>query len=334
MTLPIPVASDPVESRADWLEFQALRSKERRVSLEDLVRVIRREGSVDGLEIDEDNPVDRGSSRSQQVAEDTFSELENRALACHGEYPFELEQGLLKLRDDRATAPYMLLLLLSFKEPTPGHEGTAALFELLCTHAAKQYLGGELCGAAAFRFGSPRQNPFAKLSQAIDYLCEQLCEGGGCRDSKYAKHTGDDGLDIVAWKHFPDRRSGKLIAFGQCAGGRTNWTDKLNELDGRKFAAKLFRDPVVVDPIRFFFVPRRLPSDDWEKVSIDAGVVFDRCRIASCLKGLDENLNRKCADFVKTFIKQPHGPKKIVRKRGRTRPSIRNKNAAKKVQSK
>jgi hypothetical protein len=304
LEISVPAASDPVESRADWLEFAALCSKERRVSLEDLVRIIRREGSVDGLDDVDDARADRGSARSQQVVEEAFAELAVRVKACDGEYPFELEQGLLRLRDDAVAAPYLLLLLLSFKEPTSGHAGTAAMFERLCAHAAKQYFGGEANGASAFRFGSPRRVPLAKLSDAIDHLCKELSEGGGVRDPEYAKHTGDEGLDIVAWKHFPDRRGGKLIAFGQCAGGRVNWTDKLNELDGQKFASKLFRDPMIVAPIRFFFIPRRVPSDNWDKVSIDAGVVFDRCRIVSCLKGLDPTLRRDCAAMLKALTQQ------------------------------
>lgn len=307
--VPNPVASDAVEDQADWLEMTALRSEERRVSLEDLVRIIRREGSVDGLEAAEGSYADQGSELSQCVAEEAFSELSVRAKACGDEYPFEVEHGLLRLREDSLNAPYLLLLLLSFKNPTAGHGGSAVLFERLCEHAAKQYFGGDANGACAFRFGAPRKPPMAKLSQAIDYLCGQLNEGCGIRDPEYANHVGDEGLDIVAWKHFPDRRPGKLVAFGQCAGGSVNWTDKLNELDGQKFAAKLFRDRMVVSPIRFFFVPRRVPREVWDNICIDAGIVFDRCRITSCLKGVDAVLRKDCAAMLRLLTRELRGEK-------------------------
>lgn len=327
MSVSVPAVTDPVEIRADWLECEALRSGEGRVSLEDYVRVIRRGGGVDALDDAEDDPADRGSGKSQQVAEEAFSELENRAKACGKYYPFEIEKGLLKLKENSAETPYVLLLLLTFKEPTTGHEGTAALFEKICAHAAKQYFGGEANGACAIRFGSPRKVPLAKLSQAIDDLCTKILEGGGCRDEKYANHLGDEGLDIVAWKHFSDLKAGKIIAFGQCAGGQGNWTDKLNELDGVKFANKLFRGRVVVPPIRFFFIPRRVPADLWENVSIDAGIIFDRCRITSCLDALDGALLKECEKITKSLADEVlRGKKKAAKKAGSKKAKKKAKN--------
>lgn len=296
-----PAASDPVESLADWLELEALRSRQRQISLEALVRVIRRSGTTDAVE---DNRGDVGSEISQRVGQDAFSEVETRALACgiRGAYPFEIEPGLLRLREDRKASPYILLLLLSKIKPTSGYNGTAMLFERICSHAARQYFGGSENSADAVRFGSPRRAPFAKLSQAIDDLCVRLAEGGGCGCPEKAAHTGDEGLDVVAWRDFPDRKAGKLIAFGQCAGGEGDWLDKLNELDGRKFVQKWFRQQLLVEPMRFFFVPRRIPSDDWGHTGIDGGIVFDRCRIVACLQDLDRELARDCAAATRALM--------------------------------
>jgi hypothetical protein len=208
-----------------------------------------------------------------------------------------VEQGLLRVKEK--DAPYNLLLLLSFTNPTSGHGGTAVLFERLCTLAAHNYFGGEENNAEAIRFGAPRKTPFAKFSQAIDNLCGQLGEGMGCKDPALASDTGDRGLDIVAWKHFPDRKPGKLVAFGQCSSGSGDWTKKLNELDGTKFSKKWLQEQLLVPPIRFFFVPRRISNDHWRLVGIDAGIVFDRCRIASCLPELDAVLKRDCANAAK-----------------------------------
>jgi hypothetical protein len=292
MKLATPAAADATESLADWMEFEALRSKEEQTSVEDLVRVIRRTGSTDAF--DESN-ADRGSEVSQIVAQDAFSEVENRKIACgNNGYPFDIEQGLLRLKSKPEDFPYILLLLMSATTPTAGHQGTAALFERMCTQAALEYLGGTANGAGAIRFGSPRKTPLAQLNQAIDDLCVRVAEGGGCKISAKAKHLGDEGLDVVAWRHFPDTKEGKLIAFGQCAGSATGWQQKLIELDSRKFIQKWFREILVVDPIHLFFVPRRIPRDDWHNAGIDGGILFDRCRIVACMTNPTQDLAREC----------------------------------------
>lgn len=245
-----------------------------------------------------------GSEISQRVGQDAFSEAETRALACgiDGAYPFEITPGLLRLRHGWKSSAYILLLLLSKIRPTSGYKGTAMLFERICSHALRQYFGGADNSAGALRFGSPRRAPLAKLSQAIDDLCVKLAEGGGCRWPEKAAHNGDEGLDIVAWRHFPDGKAGKLVAFGQCASGEGDWSGKLNELDGRKFVQKWFRQHLLVEPMRFFFVPRRIPSDGWDHTGIDGGIVFDRCRIVACLKDLDRKLARDCAAATRALM--------------------------------
>jgi hypothetical protein len=302
VTLHAPTASDPIDNLADWLEIQALTCNDGIASLESLVSIIRQGGSTDAVEDEDDPSRDQGSEISQQIASDALSAAETRVKACGGRYPFEVSQGHLRLRAEAANSPYLFLLLLSLSEPTSGYKGTAVLFENLCTHVAQQYLGGAAIGADAWRFGSPRKAPVSVFSAAIDHLCTRIAEGGGCIVDKVTKHKGDNGLDIVAWKHFPDKRAGKLIAFGQCAAGSVNWGNKLNELDGRNFARKWFRETLLVEPLRFFFVPRCIPSNIWRTTSIDAGVVFDRCRIAALLDGLDSGIGTQCQAAVASLV--------------------------------
>lgn len=306
MNSKLPLASDSAETLADWLELEALRSADKSASLETLVQTLRRGGSVDAIEKDDDDDdtrTDRGSEKSQQVAADAFLELAGRANASAGQYPFEVEQGLIRVPDVAQTSPYVALLMMSVIAPTTGHNGTAALFEHLCTHAAHTFLGGKANDAGALRFGAPRKKPHTKFRDAIDHLCVQLAEGDGCKVATET-HTGDNGLDIVAWRGFTDRKPGKLVAFGQCAGGTTDWDSKLNELDGTKFAKKWFRAPLAVDPLRLFFVPRRVPKDDWFNTAVDGGILFDRCRIAACLKGLDASLVQECTAIVNKISKK------------------------------
>jgi hypothetical protein len=300
MRLVVPAASDPTEIVADWVEVQVLRSANKEFSLEACVQVIRRTGSTDALA---GALGDRGSEVSQRVAQEAFAEIENRAHACGTDrYPFAVEPGLLRLKQAQEISPYILLLLLSLRKPTAGHAGTSALFEALCANAALGYLGGPENGAEVIRFGSPREAPLTKLSAAIDHMCAALGEGGGCRHPRLARHTGDDELDIVVWRKFPDSKEGKLIAFGQCASGATDWQAKLSKLDGARFCKKWLRRMCVVDPVRLYFVPRRIPRDEWEHAGIDGGILFDRCRIVACLSHTNAELTRRCTQHARTLL--------------------------------
>jgi hypothetical protein len=297
----LPAASDPTENLADWMELEALRSRDKSSSLADLVKVIRRTGSTDAFVSAHG---DAGSEFSQSIAQDAFAEIDNRQKACGEEkYPFDVEKGLLKVRPKPETFPYILLLLMSASKPTSGHGGTSVLFEHICTHATLGYLGGSDNGVTSVRFGAPRKVPLARLSQAVDNLCLAIGEGEGCRKPQLARHTGDDGLDIVAWRSFPDNKMGKLIAFGQCAAGRSGWESKLAEMDASAFVKKWLKTPLVVNPIRMFFVPRRIPPSDWENAGIDGGILFDRCRIIACLKS-SVSFEKQCAKATKLMLKE------------------------------
>jgi hypothetical protein len=296
-----PLASDPVERIADWVELQVLFTPEHQFSLDALSRVINRSGSTDALPNDEDElddadpdappaamprPHRHPGDESRAVAEAAFAEIDTRTHACKGErdaYPFIVEPGFVKLKGDLGASDYEFFLLLSYTEPTKGHDGTAVLFEHLCGAAALGHLGGRKNRARAFRFGAPRRRPIAKLSEAITELCAFLGEGAGCSKPKKASHTGDAQLDIVAFRGFPDGRKGKLILFGQCGAG-AGFEDKLSELQPRNFVKEWLREPLLVDPLRVFFVPVRVIEDDWESTVIHSGVLFDRCRIAACIE--------------------------------------------------
>ena len=303
MRVAAPRASQSTEELADWLEIQALISKDRTASLETLVNDLRRGGSTDALD---EGAADKGSETTQAIGGDAFGELANRKQAADGGYPFRLDQGMISLeRDEDVTKPYILLLLLSFIAPTTGYQGTAYLFEKICSHATHRYLGGNTNSVSVLHFGAPRKPPKAKMREAIDHLCSQIGEGAGCKTGKGPKgnRTGDDGLDIVAWREFPDKSAGKLIAFGQCACGATDWESKLSELDGANFVGKWFRERLAVHPIRMFFLPRRVPKQDWHDSGIDGGILFDRCRIVANLQDLDAALEDQCKRAIQALMK-------------------------------
>lgn len=61
----------------------------------------------------------------------------------------------------------------------------------------------------------------------------------------------------------------------------------------------LDRPPVI--PLRLFFLPHRIGSADWLDVAHDAGVIFDRCRLAAYANPLPADLRlrvRRWSDHV------------------------------------
>lgn len=219
--------------------------------------------------------------------------LSHRAKACgpHGAYPFEVRAEGLQRRDGQSPA-YLFQLLVSLGSTVSHQDGTTAskMFEELSAAAAGQYLGDS---EAAVVFGWPRQELRPGFREAVAELVELLCEDVACADREGMSDLKDDGLDVVAWRGFPDRKPSKLILFGQCATGQ-HWRKKTHELRPRDWCKRNFAGTLALDPVPAFFVPMALSERD----ANDAGVnqlLLDRCRISALCggalgDGLDERL--------------------------------------------
>ena len=90
----------------------------------------------------------------------------------------------------------------------------------------------------------------------------------------------DYGVDVVAWRDHADGRPGKLLLLGGCATG-IDWESKLDELRPDTFFEQWMIETPPSRALKAFFVPFRLGSDRWDIHSRRAGILFDRCRIAS-----------------------------------------------------
>lgn len=283
------------EDRADWLELTALRRR-RFASMEDLLQAVRSspwsgDSSTRGLE-------------AELGAADAFAELHDRRRACLRGYPFRLAGEVVEAPRSIASAPYTFLLLLSAFGAAGGPAGIdgASLFEEVCAGAGMSYLGGRRAGARAILFGAPRHSSPAGFRAAVDHLCEEIGEGGGCRPRLRLRHQRDAKLDLVVWRPFPDGRAGQVIGFGQCATGR-GWTAKLQELQPRAFGALWLREPLAVEPLRLFFVPFRVDPAHWEEATFSGGVLFDRCRIAAYAHELQPGVRERCRAWSRHVIR-------------------------------
>ena len=310
--IPALAASDEERSVADWAELVALYFGSP-ISINDLIREIRRGGTIDvlGDEEDLDDDIDEGSDESERIAEGAFEVIERRERACGGAYPFLLSEdgSTIEPNDDARSTPYSFLLLLSVFGLKAGPEDSypERTFEDLCAAAAAAYLGGPKEPAEGLSFGFPRRYEAKGFGPALLDLYKRLGIGSlkpGLEVEKLSKSEKDGGIDVIAWRHFPDREPGQLIAFGQCAAGKTDWEKKASALKPSSFCRKWFKVVPPSDPLSMYFIPFDPPrGEKWFHLAADAGgVVFDRQRIAFLLRDREDDPGEAAGDWSKHLL--------------------------------
>ncbi len=222
-----------------------------------------------------------------ELLDDVMNEIEQRAIACDSGYPFTLEAKgtVLKFLTPEAEEAqlnvYLYLLLstrLNMKENKKhaGIDGTK-LLEALSAHALRMYLGPNK--AKSIVFGTSKQGTF---EDKVNELCSLLGEGSGFNNLDIASvQNKDDALDVVAWIPFADDLPGQLIVFAQCKTG-TNWQDSTSELQPEGFIKKWVQDTFLVNPVRVFCISEAADRSQWKRICINAGILFDRCRLVEC----------------------------------------------------
>ena len=282
--MPSPQAPD--HEQADYAELVAWQTSS--MSMTALTNDLKR---IDENDYSDGVPEEEETAR---VAEEAYLEIERRGEACGNGYPFVTDQHgyMLRLNQGASNDKYFIYkyLLLATRLDMQGnrfHAGIdgASLFEELAAEVAREYLGSR---AESLIFGT--QAGTADFRGKVDDLCKQIGEGGGFGDLNETSPKQKDGkLDVVAWKRFTDGLEGKLIAFGQCKTG-TNYTGTLSQLQPDSFCRKWIRSPFAFPPIRTFFVAEALPRSRWRNASIDAGLLFDRCRIVDFSNEVSEDV--------------------------------------------
>ena len=288
----VPTVRAYAHELADFAELMAWRDG--RVSTTDLSRVIGRNEESDYSDgVPEEDEADRD-------AEDAYVEMETRDHACgmDASYPFSIDdRGNTFVRPSKKLSSrqlvYLYLLLatrLNMRDNRVHAEiDGARLFEKLCAGVARSYLGQR---AESIVFGATSGS--GGFPARIARLCHQLGEGGGVKDG-VSPRVRDGKLDVVAWKPFADSWQGKLIIFGQCKTG-TDYRDMLMQLQPEAFCKKLLRELPSVMPVRAFFVSEALSRSgassqrQWYDSSVDAGLLFDRCRIVDFCDGVAEDV--------------------------------------------
>jgi hypothetical protein len=279
MRMSPPLLSDGPHDLLDHVELRALTDPDKNSSASELTSDLKVTGSSDAIDEQQGESL---SEYREAVLDAVFTEAEYRLNACgEANYPFSIDGKALLSRDDSSSTVYTFLLLLSlFGKDAVAGTNAAKLFEDVCAYATAKYFGYHELLAKTYVFGFPRRMAPKDFVGALKDLCRnKILEGEA--DTKFpgARFMKDASLDIVSWLPFPDGRSGKLIAFGQCATGR-KWWDKRTELNPYDWIrAWLTKTPQVV-PVKMFFVPHAITENEWAQLGYAAGIIFDRFRIA------------------------------------------------------
>ena len=175
MTRNIPAASAVPQRWADWLELEALHSADGNASISDLLRAVRRSGSVDGIATARSpGEIDKQGERSEELAENAFTEIEGRLASCPDGYPFAVEKNHIQLTADVTSSSYLFMLLLAEHGHLGGPKAVRGdrVFEEMCFEATRAgFLPPGLIGGA-YLFAAPRPAVWKKgFSDAVDACC-------------------------------------------------------------------------------------------------------------------------------------------------------------------
>ncbi len=205
----------------------------------------------------------------------------SRRAALIGEaYPFKAASAGVAATATAANRAWTALLLMSSESPIrPQLEvpAAAAHLERLTAEALTSLYGS---GTSALRFAWPSEDGRPPtFPEAVRWLADKMhVPVGLAYRSPYAK---DGGVDVVAWRPFPDGRSGFPVVLAQCTLER-DYRRKATDVEVRVWAGWLALD---IDPTTALAVPDVVAAgEDWNALAART-IVLDRVRLASLLAG-------------------------------------------------
>ncbi len=242
----------------------------------------------------DDALIEHGNSwEERQVVLESLSgaiaeEVDRRSSMMKQAYPFGITKGSsLSYRPSRSGVyEFCLAAALNPAGEIEGMPKASAVFELIARDVLASHLGD---GARGFRAGAPsydfekRGSSARETFLALEKECGEFhwCPEAGFPEEPTFNHLRDAGLDIVVWKPWLDGRLGQLFAIGQCACGKNDVdASKGRELSPARL--RIWLRPIChAPPLRCFFVAHHIPNAlELYAISKDAGVVFDRARMA------------------------------------------------------
>lgn len=297
----IPIPDDQSSTKlADWLEITALVDSDGSASIQDLIYPLSSQSDEeDGNVISQD--------AEDKIAE-AMREIGKRINSAKGNYPFKVKRDKLILKSSyKKYLPYIFCLLISYfgvekDEYVPEWKTrkTTKQFEHLSACATQNLFESKKCKLTVKIFGFPRESTDPNLEANFVTALKKLCDD--CGEMKpdtitTANRRKDAGLDIVAWKKFPDNLIGSIFFWGQCAAGN-DWRDKLYGIES---FSHFVNHPT--QHIKGLFIPHtvEIPHNDpdyWSSLTREGGMLLDRCRIAYLTELQETKIKTELDNFI------------------------------------
>lgn len=207
-------------------------------------------------------------------------EMDRRSRLLGSRYPFKIHgEYALQATAAASTSSYSTMALLAAGSPVreflsaSPDETMAVIFENATAEALANLWGDQ---GRALRFGWPSDvgRP-PEFDLAIRWLAEKIGVevGRGYRQPR----RKDGGVDVVAWRPFPDGRSGFPVLLVQCT-IQENLLAKGMDVDTRLWSSWLAMD---VDPVTALATPAAVPPGTiWNELALKY-MVMDRVRLVS-----------------------------------------------------
>jgi hypothetical protein len=157
------------------------------------------------------------------------------------------------------------------------YKETDEWFDELVLNVLLTYLGPE---AQGIRFGWPASGDRPpSFPDAVKWLAGRLrlSEGVGTPSTDLK----DGGVDVVAWKHFADQRTGFLVVLGQVT-AEDDWRSKFGDVLLKKWHGWI---DFGADPITVLAVPFAISTEweRWDELRRATSLLLDRLRISEFL---------------------------------------------------
>lgn len=216
-----------------------------------------------------------------QIAE----QIQWRASILKDVYPFEYKANHLTLKKSPSPVYLFCLCVSMINNLTKGDNvRLPRYFEIMAGRLFTKFLSAH---AKHMHTGWPRSegNPisYKELAVKLNSLISSDTKEwswrveNGLKDED-AVRIKDCGVDFVTWVDFLDGRDGRLFALGQCACGN-DWPTKFNDIKIEKLTP-WFHPLTYIKCVKVFSTPYVLVDEMLREASAEAGIVFDRVRLA------------------------------------------------------
>jgi hypothetical protein len=203
--------------------------------------------------------------------------MSRRSALLGNAYPFRVANGAAALPGAPRT-PWSAMLLMSPEAPSRQalEVGVAAPHLERVTVEALGQLYGANTSAIRFAWPSEQGRPSA-FPDAIRWLAGLMNVSVGA--AYRPPYNRDGGVDVVAWRPFPDGRSGFPVLLVQCTLER-DYAHKAADVDTRVWSGWLALD---IEPQTALAIPDVVAAgEEWNSLAART-VILDRLRLASLL---------------------------------------------------